>query len=52
MAKIKYADPVFPDDAKPDDKDFVSKFLVKNPNFRAKYKDVEGHPFWQGITSK
>ena len=50
LSKIKYAEPRFPDDANPDDVDFISKFLVKNPNLRATYKDVEGHPFWHGMT--
>ena len=50
MSKIKYADLKFPEDTDEDVKDFISKFLTKDPAERAQYKDVENHPFFHGIT--
>lgn len=50
MSKIKYADPTFPDTATKDEIDFIKLFLEKDPAKRAKYSDVENHPFFNGIT--
>lgn len=50
MSKIKYADPPYPDSAEPSQIDFLNHFLVKNPNLRKTFKDVENHPFLGGLT--
>lgn len=42
-------DPKFPDDADESIKSFISVLLVKEPEKRAKFKDIKDHPFFNGI---
>lgn len=42
-------DPKFPDDTDESIKSFISMLLVKEPEKRAKFKDIKDHPFFNGL---
>lgn len=46
---ITSATPRFPPGADPTVVDFISKLLDKNPKRRAKFSDLQGHAFWDGM---
>lgn len=39
----------FPSCAKPNEIDFISKLLIKDPKKRATFQDLKDHPFWDGM---
>ena len=46
---ITLSEPRFPPGADPNAVDFISRLLDKNPKKRAKFSDLQSHPFWDGM---